>query len=66
MLFRSDYLEVKERNIEISKEINGGLVMEEYSKIKIIVEENHKNPIIEKDLEVNEIEEESFNRPLSL
>ena len=61
-----DYLEVKERNIEISKEINGGLVMEEYSKIKIIVEENHKDPIIEKDLEVNEIEEESFNRPLSL
>ena len=61
-----DYLEVKERNIEISEEINEGLVMEEYSKIKIIVKENNKDHIIEKDLELNEIEEESFNRPLSL
>ena len=40
--------------------------MEEYSKIKIIVKENNKYPIIDKDLELNEIEEESFNRPLSL
>ena len=61
-----DYLEVKEWNIEIYEEINEGLVMEEYSKIKIIVKENNKDPIIEKDLELNEIEEESFNRPLSL
>ena len=61
-----DYLEVKERNIEISEEINEGLVMEEYSKINIIVKENNKDHIIEKDLELHEIEEESFNRPLSL
>ena len=59
-----DYVEVKEQNIEISEEI---LVMEEDPQIKIIVEENYEDPIIEKDLEVEmietieeEIEEESF------
>ena len=59
-----DYVEVKEQNIEIFEEI---LVMEEDPQIKIIVEENNEDPIIEKDLEVErietieeEIEEESF------
>ena len=59
-----DYVEVKEQNIEISEEI---LVMKEDPQIKIIVEENNEDPIIEKDLEVKmietieeEIEEESF------
>ena len=59
-----DYVEVKEQNIEISKET---LVMEEDPQIKVIVEENNEDPIIEKDLEVEmietieeEIEEESF------
>ena len=62
-----DYVEVKEKNIEISEEINEGLVMEEDPKIKIIVEENNEDPIKEKVLEVKmvetieeEIEEESF------
>ena len=59
-----DYVEVKEQNIEIYEEV---LVMEEDPQIKIIVEENNEDPIIEKDLEVEmietieeEIEEESF------
>ena len=59
-----DYVEVKEQNIEISEEI---LVMKEDPQIKIIVEENNEDPIIEKDLEVKmvviieeEIEKESF------
>ena len=59
-----DYVEVKEQNIEISEEI---LVMEEDPQIKIIVEENNEDPIIEKDLEFKmvetieeEIEEDSF------
>ena len=59
-----DYVEVKEQNIEIYEEI---LIMEEDPQIKIIVEENNEDPIIEKDLEVEmietteeEIEEESF------
>ena len=47
-----DYVEAKEQNIEISKEINEGLTMEEDPKIKIIVEENNEDPIIEKDLEI--------------
>ena len=62
-----DYVEIKEQNIEIYEEIIEGLVMEEDPKIKIIVEENNGDPIIEKDLEVEmiqtieeEIEEESF------
>ena len=62
-----DYLEVKEQNIEISEEINEGIVMEEDHKIKIIVEKNNEDLIIKKDLEVEiletteeEIEEESF------
>ena len=59
-----DYVEVKEQNIEIFEEI---LVMEEDPQIKIILEENNEDPIIEKDLEVEivetieeEIEEENF------
>ena len=58
-----DYIEVKEQNIEIFEDI---LIMEE-DQIKIILEENNEDPIIEKDLEVKmveiieeEIEEESF------
>ena len=59
-----DYVEVKEQNIDIYEEI---LVMEEDPQVKIIVEENNEDLIIEKDLEVKmietieeEIEEESF------
>ena len=37
-----DYLEVNEQNIEIYKEINEGLVMEEDPKVKIIVDKNKK------------------------
>ena len=55
-----------EENIEISKEINEDIVIEEESKIKIVQEIN-KDPIIEKDIEVEmikaieeEIEDESF------
>ena len=62
-----DYVDVKEQNIEIYEEINKGLVMEEDPQIKIIVEENNEDPIVEKGLEVemvetieDEIEEESF------
>ena len=62
-----DYVEVKEKNIEISEEIKEGHVMEEDPKIKIIVEDNNEDPIIEKYLEVamvetieEEIENESF------
>ena len=62
-----DCVEFKEQNIEISKEINEGLTMEEDPKIKIIVEENNEDLIIVNDLEVEmeetieeEIEEESF------
>ena len=36
-----NYVDVKEQNIEISEEINKGLVMEEDPQIKIIVEENN-------------------------
>ena len=45
-------MEIKEQNIEIYEEIIEGLFMEEDPKIKIIVEENNGDPIIEKDLEV--------------
>ena len=48
-----DYVEVKEQNIEIYEEV---LVMEEDPQIKIIVEENNEDPIIEKDLEVKIVE----------
>ena len=41
-----DCVEFKEQNIEISKEINEGLTMEEDPKIKIIVEENNEAPIM--------------------
>ena len=51
-----DYVEVKGQSIEISEEINEGLVMEEDPLIKIIVEENNEDPIIEKDLEVKMVE----------
>ena len=53
-IFLEDYVEVKKQNIEISKEINEGLVMEEDPKIKITVEENNEAPIIEK-LELSKI-----------
>ena len=53
-IFLEDYVEVKKQNIEISEEINEGLVMEEYPKIKITVEENNEAPIIEK-LELSKI-----------
>ena len=65
--YLEEYVEVKEENIEIFEEINEGLVIKEDHKIKIIVEENSEDPIIEKDLEIEmietieeEIEEESF------
>ena len=51
-----DYVEVKGQSIEIYEEINEGLVMEEDPLIKIIVEENNEDPIIEKDLEVKMVE----------
>ena len=54
-----DYVEVKEQNIEISKEINEGLVMEEDPKIKIIVEENNEAPIMEK-LELSKIIDKKY------
>ena len=50
-----EYVEVKEENIEISEEINEGLVLEEDLEIKI-VEEINENSIIEKDLEVEIVE----------
>ena len=49
--FPKEYVEVKEKNIEIFKEINEDLVIEEEPEIKI-VEKINENPIIEKDLEV--------------
>ena len=51
-----DYVEVKGQSIEISEEINEGLVMEEDPVIKIIMEGNNEDPIIEKDLEVKMVE----------
>ena len=51
-----DYVEVKEQNIKISKEINEELVLEEDPNIKILVEENNEDPIIEIDLEVEMVE----------
>ena len=53
------YVEINtflEENIDISKEINECLVMEEDPKIKIIVEENNEDAIIEKNLEVEIVE----------
>ena len=50
-----DYVEVKEKNIEIFEEISEGLVIEEEPEIKI-VEEINEDPIIEKDLEVEIVE----------
>ena len=65
-IFLEEYVEVKEENIDISKNINESLIIEEELEIKI-VEEIDENPIIEKYLEVkmvetiqDEIEEESF------
>ena len=46
---------VLEENIEVSEEINEGLVIEEEPEIKI-VEEINEDPIIEKDLEVEIVE----------
>ena len=50
-----EYVEVKEKNLEIFEEINEGLVIEEEPEIKI-VEEINEDPIIEKDLEVEIVE----------
>ena len=50
-----EYVEVKEENIEISEEINEGLVLEEDPEIKS-VEEINENSVIEKDLEVKIVE----------
>ena len=49
-----EYVEVKEENIEILKEINEGLVIKE-PEMKI-VEEINEDHIIEKDLEVKIVE----------
>ena len=49
--FLEEYVEVKEKNIEIFEEINEDFVIEEEPEIKI-VEKINENPIIEKDLEV--------------
>ena len=64
-----EYVEVKVKYIEISKEINEDLVIEEGPKIKIVLEIN-EDPIIEKDLELEivenikeEIIEEVINDP---
>ena len=54
-IFLEEYVEIKEENIEISKEINEGLVIEEEPEIKI-VEEINEDPVIEKDLEVKIVE----------
>ena len=54
--FFETYIEVKEENIEISKEINNeDLVIKEESKIKN-VEEINKDPSIHIDLEVEMVE----------
>ena len=49
--FLGEYVEVKEKNIEISKEINESLIIEKEPQVKIM-EEIDENPIIEKYLEV--------------
>ena len=54
--FFETYIEVKEENIEISKEINNeDLVIKEESKIKN-VEEINEDPSIHIDLEVEMVE----------
>ena len=54
--FFETYIEVKEENIEISKEINNeDLVIKEESKIKN-VEEINEDPSIHMDLEVEMVE----------
>ena len=52
--FLEEYVEVKDENIEILKEINEGLVIKE-PEMKI-VEEINEDHIIEKDLEVKIVE----------
>ena len=54
-IFLEEYVEVKEENIEIFKEINKSLVIEEEHEIKI-VEEINEDPIIEKDPKVEIVE----------
>ena len=51
-----DYVEVKEKNVEIYEEINGGIIIEEDHEIKINVEEINEDPSIHKDLEVEIVE----------
>ena len=56
IFFFETYIEVKEENIEISKEINNeDLVIKEESKIKN-VEEINEDPSIHMDLEVEMVE----------
>ena len=50
-----DYVEVKEKNIEIFEEINEGIAIEEELEIKIVGEINEEL-IIEKDFEVEIVE----------
>ena len=50
-----DYVEVKEKNIEIFQEINEGIAIEEEIEIKIVGEINEEL-IIEKDFEVEIVE----------
>ena len=50
-----DYVEVKEKNIEIFEEINEGIAIEEELEIKILGEINEEL-IIEKDFEVEIVE----------
>ena len=54
-IFLEEYVEVKQENIEIFKEINKSLVIEEEHEIKI-VEEINEDPIIEKDPKVEIVE----------
>ena len=51
-----DYVEVKEKNIEIYEEINEDIIIEEDHEIKINVEEINEDPSINKDLEVEIVE----------
>ena len=56
IFFFETYIEVKEENIDISKEINNeDLVIKEESKIKN-VEEINEDPSIHMDLEVEMVE----------
>ena len=51
-----EYVEVKEENLQISKEFHEGLIVEEDPDIKINVEEINEDPSIHKDLEIEIVE----------